>query len=143
MVKKIVLLVILWCVTLVHVSAQTQDEKAVAKAVEAFRIALIDPDSNTLKQLVSAHLSYGHSSGVVQDREAFIAALVSGRSDFVSIDISDQTITAVDDVAIVRHILSATTNDGGKPGTTKLAILLVWKKEHNRWVLLARQAVRT
>jgi Domain of unknown function (DUF4440) len=121
---------------------ENKEEKAVAAAVEALRKAMIDPDKGTLEKLTLDELSYGHSSGQVQDKAEFVEALISGKSDFVTIDLSELTIKIVGHTAIVRHHLSATTNDGGKPGTVKLSILLVWVKEKGEWRLLARQAVK-
>jgi len=119
-----------------------KDEKAVSAAVEALRRAMIDPDKAALEKLTMPQLSYGHSSGVVQNQAEFIEALTSGKSDFVTIDLTEQSINVVDRTAIVRHILSATTNDGGKPGQAKISILLVWQKDKGEWRLLARQAVK-
>ena len=121
---------------------QGKDEKAVSAAVEALRKAMVDPDKAMLEKLTMPELSYGHSSGVVQNKTEFVEALTSGKSDFVSIELSAQSIWIVDKTAIVRHILSAATNDGGKPGQTKLSILLVWQKQKGEWKLLARQAVK-
>jgi ketosteroid isomerase-like protein len=124
------------------VRAQDKDEQAVAAAVESLRKALIDPDKATLDKLVMDELTYGHSSGLIQDKAAFEEALLSKTSDFVTIDLSQQTVRIAGNTAWVRHILSATTNDGGKPGTTKLSVLLVWVKQKGTWKLLARQAVK-
>ena len=123
-------------------AAQSKKEKAVVKAVEAFKKAMIDADSVSLSALTLSELSYGHSGGKVEDKSAFISALSSGHSDFVSIDLSNQQIEVVKKTAIVRHTLFAHTNDGGKPGTVKLAVLTVWQREKFKWKLLARQAVR-
>jgi len=68
--------------------------------------------------------------------------LVSGASDFVTIDLTEQTIKITGNAAVVRHVLNATTNDGGKPGVVKIAVLLVWIKQNKEWKLLARQAVK-
>ena len=122
--------------------AQSNDEKAVTQAVEALRKALIDPDNNTLSALAADDLSYGHSNGMIQDKAAFIEALISGKSDFVTIELTEQTVKVVGNTAIVRHHFSATTNDGGKPGAVKLSILLIWQKQKGQWKLLARQAVK-
>src|SRR5688572_12420696 len=122
--------------------AQDKSTTAVADAVEQLRKAMIDPDDKTLDKLVADKLSYGHSSGQVDDKRIFIDKLVSGQSDFVSIDISEQTISITDKTAIVRHILKARTNDNGKPGEVNLRILLVWQKQNGEWKLLARQALR-
>jgi len=124
------------------VFAQSRDEQSVAAAVESLRKALIDPNKATLDALVLDDLTYGHSSGVIQDKAAFEEALLNKSSDFVTIDLSLQTIKVVGNTAWVRHILSATTNDGGKPGSTKLSVLLVWVKQKGVWRLLARQAVK-
>lgn len=122
--------------------SQSKNEKAVADAVKGLTKAMIDADKSMLEKYTSDKLSYGHSSGVVQNQNEFIDAITSGRSDFVTIDLTDQTISVTDKTAIVRHKLSAITNDGGKPGTVKLSILLVWQKLHGNWKLIARQAVK-
>jgi len=78
----------------------------------------------------------------VETKEEFVDNIVSRRSVFVSIDLTEQTISVSGNTAVVRHILSAVTNDGGQPGSVKIKILLVFKKEKGSWKLLARQAVR-
>lgn len=122
--------------------AQTKDEKAVADAVEHLRKLMVDPDKAGLESLTMPELSYGHSGGKVEDQAAFVNALVSGASDFVTIELSQQTVKVVGKTAIVRHILSGTNNDGGKPGVVKIAVLLTWVKQGKEWKLLARQAVK-
>ena len=124
------------------VFAQSKDEQPVAAAVESLRKAMVNPDKASLDALVLDELTYGHSSGVVQDKAAFEAALLSKSSVFVTIDLTEQTVKVVGNTAWVRHILSATTNDGGKPGTTHLSVLLVWLKQKGQWRLFARQAVK-
>lgn len=121
---------------------QTKDEKAVSDAVEQLRNAMVNADKVSLEKLTDEKLSYGHSSGAIDDKKQFVDKLVSGASDFVSIDLSEQTISISDKVAIVRHTLKAKTNDGGKPGEVHLKILLIWQKAKGGWKLLARQAVR-
>jgi ketosteroid isomerase-like protein len=122
--------------------AQSKDEKAVAAAVERLRVAMVDGNKTALENLVMDQLSYGHSSGHIDNKTEFVEKLVSGASDFVTIDLSGQTISVSDKTAIVRHKLDAKTNDGGKPAEVHLLVLLVWEKKHGHWKLLARQAVK-
>lgn len=133
---------LLMSIAVVPVIAQTKDEQAVATAVEALRRALIDPDKATLDALVTDELTYGHSNGNIQDKATFEEALLNKSSDFVTIDLTNQTIKVAGNTAWVRHILTATTNDGGKPGSAHLSVLLVWVKQKGQWRLLARQAVK-
>lgn len=118
------------------------NDQGLAATVEALRKALIDPTRPALDKLTMDELSYGHSSGLIQDKAAFEEALLTGASDFVSIELTDQTTKIVGNVAWVRHTLSAVTNDGGKPGEAHLKVLLVWVRQKGQWRLLARQAVK-
>lgn len=122
--------------------SQSKDEKLVADAVEVLRQAMIDADKKELEDLTAPELSYGHSSGLVEDRTAFVENIVSGKSDFVTITLSEQTVKIVGNTAIVRHKFAADTNNGGTPGKINLTVLLVWQKQKNQWKLLARQTAR-
>ena len=116
-------------------------EQAVAAAAEKLRVVMIDPTPAALTALVADDLSYGHSGGRVDTKDSFID-LIAGKSEFVTIAITDQTIKVVGNTAIVRHALTADTNDSGKPGKVQIKILGVWQQQGGQWKLLARQAVR-
>lgn len=121
--------------------AQSKQEKQVAAAVEHLRKAMVDGNRAELESSVSNKLSYGHSGGHVEGKTEFVEKIVTGKSDFVTIDLTEQTISVSGKVAVVRHILTAKTNDNGKPGEVQLKILTVWQKKKGSWKLLARQAV--
>jgi ketosteroid isomerase-like protein len=140
--KKLFLAVILVLISHTIVIAQSKQESAVTKTVEQLRKAMIDPDKPVLEKLTADNLSYGHSSGKIENKASFIENIANGNSDFVTIDLSEQTISVTGKTAIVRHILKAKTNDGGKPNEVHLRILLVWQKQGSQWKLLARQAVK-
>ena len=115
----------------------------VAHQVEALREALLTPNQATLEDLTFESLTYGHSSGVIEDQDTFIQTLVSGKSAFSEIELSDQTINIQGSTAIVRHTFFAHTADEGKePGTVTIKVLTVWQKDGGKLRLLARQAVR-
>jgi ketosteroid isomerase-like protein len=142
MTKKIVTVFTILIMTGLQSFSQSKEEKAVAQAVESLRNAMVSADQNALNDLTDDALSYGHSSGKVEGKKDFVDNIASGKSDFVTIDLTSQTIQVTGKTAVVRHMLSATTNDGGKPGTVKLSILLIWQKQKDNWKLLARQAVK-
>ena len=139
---KIILTMAIFINAIITANAQSQTERKVAEAVESLKNAMINADKNTLENLVTDKLSYGHSSGAIDDKKTFVEKIVGGQSDFVTIDLSEQTISISGSTAIVRHILKAKTNDGGKAGEVNLRILLVWQKQNGGWKLLARQAVK-
>ena len=122
--------------------AQNKQVEEIKSVNESLRLAMISGNREQLMHLTSADLTYGHSSGKIQNQNEFVEQIVSGQSDFVSIDITNEQITLYKNTAIVRHSLSAETNDGGKAGTVKLYVLLIWVKQNSGWQLAARQAVK-
>jgi len=122
--------------------AQSSKETAVNNAVERLRKAMIDGNKAELEAFVSDNLSYGHSGGLIESKKEFVDKIVTGKSDFVTIELKNQTISINGKTAIVRHELHATNNDNGKPGEVHLKILLVWQKQSGQWKLLARQAIK-
>ncbi len=122
--------------------AQSKKNTEVVASIEKLRLAMISGVKEDLEAIVDDNLSYGHSGGAVEGKAQFIEKIASGKSDFVTIDLSEQTISVYGNIAIVRHNLFAINNDGGKPGEVKLKILLVFRKTGKNWKLLARQAVK-
>lgn len=121
---------------------QSKQETAVTNATERLRKAMVDGDKAALENLATEQLSYGHSGGHIDDKKEFVSKLTGGGSDFVSIDLTEQTVSVSGKTAIVRHILKAKTNDNGKPAEVNLRVILVWQKQGGQWKLLARQAVK-
>ncbi len=146
MIQKRILSILTILVTMLSISktnAQTTSIKEVENTVSTLVRLMLKPDEKSLQLLTNAELTYGHSSGKIETRDQFIETLVSGASIFEKIDITEQSVQVVDHTAVVRHILSAQTNDPGKgPATIKLGIVLSWVKVKGQWQLLARQAYK-
>jgi len=140
--KKTVLFFLL--ISVIGLNLKAQDKKAeVENAVTYLVNALISGRQADLEYIANDSLSYGHSSGKIQNKAEFVQALVTNQSDFVTIDITKQSILIDGNTAIVRHNLYAKTNDSGNPGEVYLGIMLVFTKQTNgEWKLLARQAYK-
>ena len=122
--------------------AQSPDEAAVARAVDALSKAMIAADKAALESLTAEELSYGHSSPKVDTRASFVDSIVTGKSAFKTIDLTRQTIQIVGDIAIVRAHFSSDIIPEGKPGHVELEMLMIWQKRGGAWKLLARQAFK-
>ncbi len=122
--------------------AQSADEAAVAKAVEAFREAMHKADKAAFEKLCHDQLSYGHSAGRIETKAEFIAASTNGKTVWKSIALSDTSVKVVGGNAIARHKLTGETLSEGKTNAINIGILMVWAKQGADWQLLARQAFR-
>lgn len=123
--------------------SQSADEKDVAATVEKIRVAIEKADKAALEELTADQLVYAHSNGRVQDKPEFIKEILDPNAiDYTSISMTDQTIRVTGNTAIVRHIYSAETLTGGKPGSLKIGNMFVLQKQNDKWKLLGRQAYR-
>ncbi len=106
--------------------AETADDAAVSKNVEAFRQAQVAADRMAFDKLCASELSYSHSDGRVEDKTQFIALKVVG------------------DAAIVRfHWLGESEAIAdGKKASTNLHILMNWQKQAGDWKLLSRASTK-
>jgi len=122
--------------------AQSADEKTIADRIENLRKAMLSPNKSVLEESVADQLSYGHSSGLIEDKAAFVEDIVSGKTVFTAIDFSNQTIRIVDNIAIVRHHMTGATNNNNVPVKIDIIVLQVWQKQNTVWKLIARQAAK-
>jgi hypothetical protein len=123
-------------------TAAGSDAAAVEEAVDALTEALLAGDGPALEALTLDGLSYGHSSGLVQDKAAFIEPLATKRASFPSITLSDRSVSIVGDDAIARHIFTGETTSNGKTSPVHIGVMQVWHRDGGRWRLLARQAFK-
>jgi hypothetical protein len=122
--------------------AASPDADAVESAVDALTQALLAGDGPALEALTLDGLSYGHSSGLVQDKAAFIAPLAAKRASFPSITLSDRSVSVVGDDAIARHVFTGESVSNGKTSPVHIGVMQVWHRDGGRWRLLARQAFK-
>jgi hypothetical protein len=73
----------------------------------------------------------------------FVDVIVSKKTIYKSIDVSDLTIAIAGNNAILRHKLAVETVSDGKPGTSSIGVLQVWQKQDGNWRPLARQGFKT
>ena len=124
--------------------AGSSDEDAVAKSVEAFRVAQIAADAKAFDALCAAELSYSHSDGRVEDKVTFITNATNGKLKFLSLEYLDPQIRVVGPAAIVRFHWMAESESvpDGKKSNTNLHILMNWQKQGGDWKLLSRASTK-
>jgi hypothetical protein len=100
-------------------------------------------DSSALEELFASTLTYGHSSGKIQNRAEAIEGVVHNKSTYTDTSLKSYNTMINDNAAIVRYVMRETeTNAEGKAVPIRLSIMLVWVKEKGKWKLSGRQAVR-
>ena len=65
-------ILIAFCIFSLNLKAQTSEEAKVAQLISEFNNAIIRTDTSALNNMLHKQLSYAHSSGLIQDKNAFI-----------------------------------------------------------------------
>ncbi|WP_026950466.1 nuclear transport factor 2 family protein [Algoriphagus mannitolivorans] len=121
--------------------AQSREE--VLTAAEKFRLAMLSEDHETLRTLTSKDLSYGHSSGLIENQEEFLKVFETKSQDYQVWDVSDFWMNFHgENLAMVRYNVHAEIANSTNVSKLDLGLLMVWIKEDGSWKLLARQAFR-
>jgi ketosteroid isomerase-like protein len=136
------LLLLAFCfLSYVNINAQSSKKK-IESSIEALNKAMISQDKPMLEKLTADELSFGHSTGLVEDKTVFVKDILSGPTKFFHIDNTEQTINLVGNIGIVRLVSSIKGTKDGAPLDIVIGVLMIWKKEGANWKLLARQGYK-
>ncbi|HVZ06313.1 nuclear transport factor 2 family protein [Rhodopila sp.] len=125
-----------------NAASAATDEASVANAVEAYRKAIFTRDKAALEAMVLPQLSYGHSSGKVQNRQEFVAGATDPKTTQKSLEFSNTWNSVVGDNAISRFIWTGESESEGKATQIRIGVMIVWKNQGGAWKMLARQAYK-
>ena len=117
------------------------DRQALEITVEQLHKAMVAADSVQLANLTSDELTYGHSTGRIEDKSTYIDNVLHA-DHYKSVDFTDQDLTIDRDAAWVRGIIHIVLMVDGKESPITLKVLYVFTKQDGYWRLLSRQAVK-
>ena len=126
----------------VFASAQTDEEK-LTTTLKEFHRALVKKNTVSINQQTDKALSYGHSNGWVETKAEMIKNLETGYMSYNSYKEDSIQVVANGNMAHARFVADIAATLNGKDGNFHLKVLEVWVKKGKRWLLFARQAVKT
>lgn len=139
--KKLLLLICLF--TTLCASAQSDADKVLQRVQELTNAIFSAKDSAVIDGLLAEEVTYGHSSGKIENRQEMIQGAVHSGLTFSNIVVGTPTIFFQSKAAIVRHEFTANAVDAaGKQSVLHIGVLQVWVKQKGNWKLTARQAVK-
>lgn len=139
--KKLLVIVLLLNVFIAD--AQTDEEK-LTLTLKEFHQALVKRNTVSINQQTDNTLSYGHSNGWVETKTDLIKNLETGYTSYKSIKEDSLLVTINGNVAHARFVGDYEVSlNGGNAAVYHLKVLEVWVRKGKRWLLFARQAVKT
>ena len=136
-----VLLLLLLISSFEKITAQTWD-KDVDASIAALNKAMIAQDKPMLEKLTANELSYGHSTGLIQNKTEYVTYVLSGPVKLSKIESTGQQMNQSGDIVLVRNFSNFQGTKDGAPMDLKIGLLMVWQKKGDHWELLARQGFK-
>lgn len=121
--------------------AQSEEQKIENNIAKLYK-AMVEQDKKVMLQLTSEKLTYGHSSGTIENKTEYVEAVMNGSFDFFTLLAENQSTTISGDTAISRHIFVATGTNNGEKANVRIGVMMTWQKEDGKWILLGRQAYK-
>jgi len=104
--------------------------------------AMLKNDFAALEALLDDALVYTHSSGRVETKAEFIAALRSGQLKYVAADLDDLRVRIYGSTALVTGHARMTVESGGRQRVLEIRFLDVYLRRDARWRQVAWQSTR-
>jgi len=128
-------------------SARAESKKppadAVVKAAELARFeAATKNDLDALGKLLADDLTYSHSTGVLETKEAFLASLKSGKLQFKKIEPADLQVRVYDKTAVINGTAKISVVSEGQPKDISLRFTDVWVNRAGKWQMVAWQSTK-
>ena len=118
-------------------------DKEIRAAERALYDAMIGKRLDALADLLSKKLAYVHSTGVVETKAEYLAALDRSLYAYQRIESRQPVIVQYGQTAIMHGVVDMwVATDGGPVEKLSLRFVLVWVQEEGRWRLMLRQTTR-
>ncbi len=116
------------------------DEQDVMTTMNALWTAYEKQDAATLKRIYSKDFIYGHSTGLIQNRDDALKALPTWEFQ----KLKSHQVKVFGSTAVVHTVMDLRTGPIGHPGTTQnVNVLYVLMKGNEGWQVIVRQATKT
>ena len=124
-------------------SIGAEDDAAIDQAIQALRQAMLAKDKAQFEVLCADDLTYGHSSGKIENKMEFIASATNPNWHWNTLDFVQTNTKMSGDIGIGRAVLTGVYEAGAKVIPIKDSVLMVWQRQGGQWKLIERQAYKT
>lgn len=102
---------------------------------------LVSGDADGLAGLLSEHLYYAHSSGLLDGKKSFIEKFRNGTFVFRSVNARVDSVAALGEQAFqASGVLELQVQVGGAERRIVAVYIVIWRQENGIWRLIGHQA---
>src|SRR5688572_29966266 len=98
---KTLLLLLLSAVVASAAPNNAKTEKEVLAAVDAWKQAMLKKDLTGLEKVLHADVSYGHSSGLIENKAQAVEHVITSKANYAAIELLDTAVRTYGTFALV------------------------------------------
>ena len=118
----------------------THLKASLLEAEEARRQAMVDSNTQKLDALMADSMVYVHSSGITDNKQAYLQLLSSGTVKYETVDFDKLNVRLLGQVALITGTMKASLMRAGARKQIATAYMAVWEHTGGDWLLHAVQA---
>ena len=125
-------------VTLTGIDISTLNEDELSALYQAARYcqAMTKADIDTMREIVSEHMTFTHMSGRTQTREEYFADVADGSLTYYAIGMENPVGEVDGDVATVTYTSALTANAYGVRGTFRMKGTHYYRRIDGEWIAI-------
>ena len=132
-----------WFVMVSLAVAADKSAEAVKAAEKSWALATASDDEVTLKKVLGDDLTYTHSTGETDSKQAFMDNLKSGVRKYHKVNHDSMDVRLYGNTAVLTATAQIETSQkDGNPTPAHLRFIHVWVFKDGRWQLVAHQSLR-
>lgn len=104
------------------------------------RDSMVKADIATLNALFADNMMWIHATARPDTKQGLLATLESGKTKYLTIDCSDQTVRFYGDVAVVSGIADMTAEIAGEHRVLQNRFTILWHQQAEGWKVINWQS---
>ncbi|NOS93367.1 MAG: nuclear transport factor 2 family protein [Cyclobacteriaceae bacterium] len=141
--RKSLALLILLCISFIHeMPAQSPTDQQILTLSKKKFDWMIHKNVDSLALVLDNDLRYVHSNGWSETKQEVLDDLLSGKLNYVAVDIHAAQVRLYEQTAIVNGTGKFQVTMNGNPLTIELGYTEVYVKRQGKWLLATRHANR-
>ena len=116
-------------------------ESAILGAEERRCAAMMANDAQALEEVLDPRLHFSHSTGAVDDKQAFLARMATGGIKYAGIAWSEEKVTALaENAAMLTGRMRTSVRVDGEVKRLDNRVITIWCRTDGDWRLVAFQS---
>lgn len=123
-------------------AAAADPEREVREVDDRRFAAMVRADTAELDRLLADDLTYTHSTGAVETKAQFLAAISAPTIRYRSIEPSERRVRVYGDAAVITGAAAVQVTSGGQDLALRMRFTAVYVRRAGAWKLAAWQSTR-